>query len=262
MNSYEAKQAARKERLENAAEKARNESNTLSDRAHLMAAQIPLGQPILIGHHSEGRDRNYRKKISRTFDRAHEAHKEARELASRAASVGTGGISSDDPDAIEKLRGELVEINAKIALWKKFNDAHKAFLKYPVSLDTSDLLEGTKEMIRNFKPEFASEPHPVERFKFANARANARRIEKRIADLLTKARAPAREVIRGVLDGAEFYIKEDRDENRVIIVFDAIPSEERRARLKYYGFKWSPTRGAWVRMLNNAAWYAAGEAVK
>jgi hypothetical protein len=51
--------------------------------------------------------------------------------------------------------------------------------------------------------------------------------------------------------------RQDHSENRLAVRFDAIPAPEVRARLKAHGFRWSPTRGAWVRMLNMSAWYAA-----
>lgn len=35
-----------------------------------MASIIPFGQPILVGHHSEQRDRNYRDRIHNTFGKA------------------------------------------------------------------------------------------------------------------------------------------------------------------------------------------------
>ena len=35
-----------------------------------MASAIPFGQPILVGHHSEGRDRRYRDRIHNTFGKA------------------------------------------------------------------------------------------------------------------------------------------------------------------------------------------------
>ena len=41
-------------------------------RARERASVIPFGQPILVGHHSEGRDRNYRADISRDFERSFE----------------------------------------------------------------------------------------------------------------------------------------------------------------------------------------------
>ncbi len=39
------------------------------------------------------------------------------------------------------------------------------------------------------------------------------------------------------------------------------PSAEPRQALKSNGFKWSPTRGAWVRMLNNRGRYCAYSAL-
>ena len=63
---------------------------------------IPFGQPILVGHHSETRDRNYRKRIHGQLpeERFDASKKAKRRSAERAASVGKGGISSDDPEAV------------------------------------------------------------------------------------------------------------------------------------------------------------------
>ncbi|MEE8059026.1 MAG: DUF3560 domain-containing protein [Pseudomonadales bacterium] len=46
---------------------ARQESQTVYKRAKDMAPVIPFGQPILVGHHSEHRDRRYRDRIHNTF---------------------------------------------------------------------------------------------------------------------------------------------------------------------------------------------------
>lgn len=118
MNRYEAKQEARRLRLEARADRLRQEGEGRIARARDMASVIPFGQPILIGHHSEGRDRNYRAKIRGNFEKGFEALKEADEAASRAASVGSGGISSDDPDAVAKLTEELQEREARHAAIK------------------------------------------------------------------------------------------------------------------------------------------------
>lgn len=67
MNPYEAKQEARRERLVIAAGRASAESVERYNAASKMAEVIPFGQPILVGHHSERRDRNYRSKISSGF---------------------------------------------------------------------------------------------------------------------------------------------------------------------------------------------------
>ena len=53
---YYERQEARRERYELRAERARQESDAAARQAEKMASIIPMGQPILVGHHSEGRD--------------------------------------------------------------------------------------------------------------------------------------------------------------------------------------------------------------
>jgi len=42
-----------------------------------------------------------------------EAHERSKELAARAAAVGSGGGSSDDPEAVKKLRAQLAKHERK-----------------------------------------------------------------------------------------------------------------------------------------------------
>lgn len=63
MNSYEEKQEAKKKRLLNAAENAEEESNRLFEDAERKGSVIPFGQPILVGHYSEERDRKFRERL-------------------------------------------------------------------------------------------------------------------------------------------------------------------------------------------------------
>src|SRR5688500_20121050 len=106
MNNYEAKQQARRERYAELAAKKQAESDALADRSLSLASVIPMGQPILIGHHSEKRHRNHLKRIDATMGRAVEAAGTADHYAQKAAAAGSGGISSDDPEAVVKLRSE------------------------------------------------------------------------------------------------------------------------------------------------------------
>ena len=123
MNSYEAKQEARRQRYLDRADQARQEFEDTHERAHKMAEVIPFGQPILVGHHSEKRDRNYRGRIHDTFGRAFAALDKAEHYKGKAASVGHGGISSDDPDALQKLRAKLEEMERSQTLMKAANQA-------------------------------------------------------------------------------------------------------------------------------------------
>src|SRR3546814_1380025 len=44
-------------------------------------------------------------------------------------------------------------------------------------------------------------------------------------------------------------------DGRVWLVFPGKPADDVRGKLRSRGFKWSPTRGAWVRQLSEAARY-------
>src|SRR5688572_30263995 len=112
MNWYEAKQERRRERLEERAAKKAAEGRAKVESGMSDLRAIPFGQPILVGHHSEKRDRNYRRKACNRVDAGFALQKEAGELAARAASVGNSGISSDDPDAPAKLKERVAELEA------------------------------------------------------------------------------------------------------------------------------------------------------
>jgi hypothetical protein len=62
MNWYEEKQEAKRERLEARAERLRQVGAAKVESGMERLRAIPFGQPILVGHHSEKRDRNYRAK--------------------------------------------------------------------------------------------------------------------------------------------------------------------------------------------------------
>ena len=251
LNAYEAKQEARRARLLGASAQAAAEAKTLNARAGAMASVIPFGQPILVGHHSEGRDRRYRSRIARTFERAHEVGQKAQDLAARAASVGTAGVSSDDPDAVVKLRAKLAGLEATQARMVAVN---REIRKGGPGLQQRLIDLGIPAMVADsiVMPDFAGRVGFPD-YRLKNNGAEIRRTQKRIAELLTAAQEPEREPIIG--EG--WRIAEDRDENRVAITFDAKPAHDQRDRLKSHGFRWSPNRGAWVRQLNNGAWAAA-----
>ena len=74
-----------------------------------MSEAIPFGQPIIVGHHSEQSDRNYRKRISDKFESAFREQGKADELRAKAeAAENNTAISSDDPEAIQKLKDKLL----------------------------------------------------------------------------------------------------------------------------------------------------------
>lgn len=251
MNDYEAKLEARRERHLERVRKARRESERRLSGAHKMAEAIPFGQPILVGHHSEKRDRNYRAKIDNNFRRGFEASEKADYYTQKAASVGAGGISSDDPEAVTKLRDKLAGLQqlqarmkaANAAIRKGGTDDEKIARLVAVGLNEMPAREALKPdfMGRIGFPDYA----------LTNNNANIRRIKQRIEQLEVAANAQP----SAPQQFAGFKIVED--DNRVQIVFPGKPAAEVRAVLKSNGFKWSPSRNAWVRFLNNAGRAAA-----
>ncbi len=80
---------AKAERAEMLAEKADRRSDELYNSAKDMASVIPFGQPILVGHHSEKRDRNYRAKIEAKFGKAFAEQDKATYYTSKAEDART-----------------------------------------------------------------------------------------------------------------------------------------------------------------------------
>jgi uncharacterized small protein (DUF1192 family) len=128
VSTYRERRAARAERLRGWAEKREAKAAAELEAARKMSDAIPMGQPILIGHHSEKRDRNYRGRISRTFERSFENGNKAREMSSRAAEIdrqAAGAIYSDDVDAVDRLRERIAELEHERTRWKAYNAACK-----------------------------------------------------------------------------------------------------------------------------------------
>jgi len=251
MNDYEARQEARRKRYEELARKNEQESHARFERADEMASVIPFGQPILVGHHSEQRDRNYRNRIAVNMDKGCEALDKAKYYEQRAASVGKGGISSDDPDAADKLTDRLAKLEAKQAYMKRINAIHGRYLKNPGSLDKEDLADKERELITSYKPPYSWEPHPFAPFELTNNSANIRRIKDRIKALENMPTETKEVEHNGV------KVVENADINRVQVIFPGKPDKAIRDVLKYHGFRWSPTNMAWQRHLNSAGIYAA-----
>lgn len=255
MNAYEQKQAARKARLERAAATAGASAAALSKRASAIADMIPFGQPILVGHHSERRHRRDASRIDALHTKAHEARTEAADLARRAASVGTAGISSDDPDAIAKLEAELAKERGAQERDKRINSILRQYAKKGTEAQVARLvyLAIPEKLARALVTPDDFGRIGVPDYAIKNRGANIRRIEKRIAELRARAAAPVREPITG----PGYAIVEDRIANRVQIRFDARPPAATVAALKARGFRWAPSENAWQRQASNGAWHAA-----
>lgn len=77
----------RQERATDRANRNRNLANEEATKAHAIADTIPMGQPILVGHHSEAGHRRDIGRMGRAMDRAIEAATAADDYAHRAGTL-------------------------------------------------------------------------------------------------------------------------------------------------------------------------------
>ena len=248
-NSYDEKQEARRARYEELADKNRGRSGHYSDASRRAVDGIPMGQPILVGHQSEGRHRAALARSDSAMRKSIEAQNTAEHYERKAQSVGLGGISSDDPKAIAKLRGELEKLQQAQDVMKAANKVirnHKAPEARIAALVKVGLTEA--QAVEIIKPDFAGRVGFAS-YQLSNANANMRRIEQRI-----KLLEASQERISTEAEGNGYTYREDADENRVMFIFKGKPDEATRTLLKVNGFKWSPSRDGkpWVRHWNNA----------
>lgn len=257
LNAYKAKQEARRERYEQRAEAAEKRLDRRHEAARAQVAGIPFGQPILVGHHSEKRHRCDLTKHDSHMRAAINESDKAAYYRGKAASVETGGISADDPDAITKLEKKLAKRVERQEAMKRINATWRKLNKNPNSAATvralEALTEAERQLVTTYEPQYSWEKGPAQDYQLSNNNAEIRRLKKRIAGLKADAERVPAEPIKG--NGYE--IVENAEENRIQIIFDGKPPKAVRDKLKGQSFRGSPTNKAWQRQLNHAGIYAA-----
>lgn len=183
-------------------------------------------------------------------DRNHQEWQEIQSILDRIRSTGKGGISSDDPNSIQKL-------TAKLEGLEKAQETMKAVNTYYRKNKTLDgCPELTAEQIAELKADMKRFPHlegkPYPTWALSNNNAEIRRVKERIEELSKRQ--------EGGFVGWEFNggeVRANTADNRLQIFFEEKPDEETRSDLKHNGFKWSPKANAWQRQLTENAYYAA-----
>lgn len=111
--------ADRAERKNAQAEKLQAKSDALHREATDAADRIPFGQPILVGHHSETRDRRHRARIHSKFEKSFETQ-QAADRARAAADRATRTASTDESvvtidNRIQRNQAELRRVDRLLA---------------------------------------------------------------------------------------------------------------------------------------------------
>ena len=124
MSTYRECWLARAERLRGWSESNATKSEQRGAAADEIMSHIPMGQPILVGHHSERRHRKDLARIEAGIVASHELADKAAEQARKADEIeaqAAAAIYDDDPDAIERLTAKLAGLEAERDRRKKAN---------------------------------------------------------------------------------------------------------------------------------------------
>ena len=258
-NNYNERKQARINRYRELAEKNHAAASAKHEESRQMMSAIPMGQPILVGHHSEARDRRYREKAWNKIGQAAALSEKAKYYEHKAeAAENNHAISSDDPEAIKLLKEKLEKLEKlqeimkaanKVVRSKKLTDEEK--IQEMVKLGLSE--EGAAEAL---KPDFCGRVG-FPSYELSNNNANIKRVKDRIKELEKKANdITTEEEINGV------RIVDNVEDNRLQIFFQGIPAEEIRNTLKHSGFRWSRYNGCWQSYRNERAKRIARQVVE
>lgn len=236
---------ARRERLERKLEKRREwaesrraDAASRFETAHKATEGIPMGQPILVGHHSERRhraaiarsDTNMRKGCESANMATHHDNK-----ASGLESQLDGSIFSDDPDALEQIAERVAELEAEQAEAKRLNAWWR---KNKTMKGCPGISDATAERLDQDIPQrYSWEQQPVASYSLKNRNANIRRLKQRAEEIKRRqARTEAADENGGIaIEGTGEWVR---------VTFAEKPSRDVITALKAAGFRWGA--GSWT----------------
>jgi hypothetical protein len=153
------------------------------------------------------------------------------------------GISNDDPEAADKLREKIAELEAASERMRLANICvRKNNLDGLLKLDYTH-----EEAGQLMRPDFAGR-RGYPSYALANNNSNCRRYKERLASIEAKA---AR--IDAVEDIGLVTVEMAPADNRVRVRFPEKPPSNVIGALKTAGFRWAPSEGAWQRQYSDAA---------
>lgn len=154
-------------------------------------------------------------------------------------------ISSDDPEAINKLK---VKLESEKQSHARAIEGNK--ILYNRKMSNIEKIEALK--LLGF-PEIDCDFNLKNGYKFntVNSNAEIKRIEGRIKDLETKK---TRQTIEQDCPGGKLI--QNVEINRIQFIFNSKPDADTISLLESHGFKWAPSQSAWQRQLTPNAIFA------
>lgn len=232
----------RRERLERKLEKRQEwaagrakKSTVAYEKSRAAVAGIPFGQPILVGHHSEGRHRRDVERSHAAMGQCVEHSKMSEHHESKARGIERAletSIFDDDPDAIEKLEEKIRGLEAVAEKSKAINKAwRKGGRDVVAAAHGEEIAAAAVKVCAQFS--WLARKGPMD---LTHDRAEIRRCQKRIETIRQKqARAQRAEQAGGVML--------DRVGAHLQVTFAEKPEYSVIVALKGAGFHWSS--GSW-----------------
>lgn len=176
------------------------------------------------------------------------AYAPIKEIPDRIRKLGTGGIQSGDPKALEKLEAKLAKLEERQDLMKRAN----AYWRKHKTLDGMDGIgDEEREDIEEYIGRLGLSK-PFESYELSNNRAKIKSTRERIERLKAEKEAPKQDRT-ATINGEECQVVENSDIMRLQLFFDGKPEDGTRDILKRHGFRWSPRNEAWQRQLTDNA---------
>lgn len=178
---------------------------------------------------------------------------EVQGILRKIRSTGTGGIMSDDKNAVEKLTAKLEALEREQERMKAVNAYYRKHKKLEGCPGLSE--DARRRLESGMSGSVHDAPYPG--WALSNNNASIHRIRDRIAALEKEAQRAAENADAEPVEGDGYKLVENAELGRIQFIFEGKPDEDTRALLKSHGFRWSPSQGAWQRMLNDNGRYAA-----
>lgn len=212
-----------------------------ADAAHgkfrQIADMIPMGQPILVGHHSEGRHRADIKRMDSAIRESVESSQMADLHRSKAAGLERqleSSIFSDDEDAPERIAARIAELEAEREQMKRSN---AAFRKGDVAwcavtgYTPEQAAEARAKIMAGYS--WCRQPYPA--YSLQNLGGNITRLKKRLVDVQARRERSVKAEAAGVLIEGNDYVR---------VTFPEKPAREVLNALREAGFRWGG--GSWM----------------
>lgn len=248
-SDFHERKQQRIERYKALSEKAKKESDQAYQSSKDMVKHIPMGQPILVGHHSEKRHRNLLDKSWNKMGKSVELGNKATYYEDKAAAAENNtAISSDDPNAIQLLEAKIIALQEHQDTMKKINKICRN--KKLSDIEIIDRLQTDfelteKTIIKLLNPFYSSQKRGFASYTLSNNNQNINRLKKRLKSLEKIAEVQEETFVYGT---TKVFV--NVEDNRVEIHFPDKPDTIFRRQLKSNGFRWSPKKGAWQKSIH------------